>query len=262
MDGKTYVDKICGRIHDRGCRQKIRRELEDHIKDGVSDFVAQGYSVEEAQALAVEQMGEAQEVSDLFNLVYRRRPEWAQILCIVICTILARIFIPLVLDAVGTNMNGAAVLPEEVAQRCLWILGGVLYLIALCAFGVEKYHDLPFWYGRCQSGGSNANGAILASMAIALCGMPPVQTGVTILVTIGLNVVIRSVVEEKRIKKEQCYLFHKGKTLTPLSFGGYAQFGREKTKVLSREDVEEGAEVIAVGIDGFRILVEPVPEKR
>ncbi|MSR94938.1 hypothetical protein FYJ34_12415 [Clostridiaceae bacterium 68-1-5] len=39
---------------------------------------------------------------------------------------------------------------------------------------------------------------------------------------------------------------------------GYAEFAGKKTKVVAKEEISAGTEVVAVGIDGFKILVEPL----
>lgn len=258
MNEQICLDKICGRVQNRSCRQAIWRELTDHLEDSAADFMAQGYSEEEAKELAADSMGDPGEISDLFNQVHKPVLEWGQILGILIFTTLIRSVMPQLLELLTTNTDGTTAFAPERIQGVLWVLGIVLYLYAMGISALEKYHDMPFWYGRSQSGGSNANGAIIVSIAISVWVLPPLQTAVVVLITIAFHIGIRSQVERSRIRKEQAYLFCQGKTLTPLGFGGYAEFAGKKTKVVAKEEISAGTEVIAVGIDGFKILVEPL----
>lgn len=79
--------------------------------------------------------------------------------------------------------------------RIVGILAGVLAVIYLI---IEERANLPFFSGRSQSAGSNANAAVVAGLAVALISQSWIQILIGCLVGIGL-VGLTSLTGKKKI---------------------------------------------------------------
>lgn len=180
-----------------------------------------------------------------------------QVIAIVVLTTLFRFVMPYVMELLHWDpRTGEKVIDTVQIYPLLLAIGAALYLFALFIFVIERKRDLPFWYGKSQSGGSNANGAIIASLAMAICMLSPLLTAVCVVITILVLSALNHKIETDRKMRKEKFASQKGISLTELKFKGYADFGGEKVRVISKEVIPADCPIVAVGINGFDIVVE------
>ena len=130
--------------------------------------------------------------------------------------------------------------------------GIFMCLYAIVVYIVERRNNLPFWYGRCQSAGSNANAVFEAAIGTSLLRLSPAVTVViAMLFTIVSNITARY-----REELSQRYVGHVGRTLDDLKLKGKVDFGGEVLHALGREVIPKDTEVKVVDVDGYNIVVE------
>ena len=182
----------------------------------------------------------------------------SQIIGIAVLTGLFRAMMPLLIAELGIDTHtGHTAAGYSLAGSWIHIAGLVLYIYAIVIFAMERYLDLPFWYGRSQSAGSNANGAIIVSIAIALFMLPPFGTAALVLVTIVIQIFISEVMGRRRDALESKYASRSGISEDEINGKGFADFDGEKVKVFSKEVIPAGKRVQAAGVRGSRIIVRP-----
>ncbi len=82
MNAKTdkqiaeYIEKVCKQIKYRAVHRQIKAELENHFCELVENFLAEGFSGDEAVNKAIEQMGDAELVGKELNSVHKPKPDW------------------------------------------------------------------------------------------------------------------------------------------------------------------------------------------
>lgn len=94
MNIKEFCDRVDNALVrvSRNEREEIRRELSDHLEDSVCTLVEAGYSEEDATELAVNSMGEPEEVGKQFQRAYSAVWLWVYRL-IIIPTIVSVMYI-------------------------------------------------------------------------------------------------------------------------------------------------------------------------
>jgi len=182
----------------------------------------------------------------------------SQIIGIVVLTGLFRAVMPLLIAELGIDTHtGQTAAGYSLAGSWLHIAGLLLYIYAIVIFAMERYLDLPFWYGRSQSAGSNANGAIIVSIAIALFMLPPLWTAAVVLVTIVIQIFISIAMDKRREAMESRYVGRRGTADGEINGKGFADFDGERVRVFSKEIIPAGHPVKADGVRGSRIIVRP-----
>ena len=121
----AYLETVAEQIRWKRARPVLVRELEQHLTDQRDAFVKAGKPEDEAEQLAVEDMGDPVEVGAALDAVHRPRPQWGllglTIALAAVCTALR-----LVLTAVSMG------------NRCLWPCGP-------CCLEPGPWWDCTFW---------------------------------------------------------------------------------------------------------------------
>ena len=73
---RAYLDAVGEQIRWRRARPAAIRELEQHLEDQREEFLAGGHPPEEAERLAVEEMGDPAAVGAELDRFHRPRPQW------------------------------------------------------------------------------------------------------------------------------------------------------------------------------------------
>ena len=73
---RDYLDTVSAQIRGRRVRPAAIRELEQHLEDQREEFLAGGHPPEEAERLAVEEMGDPAAVGAELDRLHRPRPQW------------------------------------------------------------------------------------------------------------------------------------------------------------------------------------------
>ena len=134
--------------------------------------------------------------------------------------------------------------------------GIFMCLYSIVVYIVERRNNLPFWYGRCQIAGSNANAVFEAAIGTSLLRLSPAVTAVIAMIFIILFTIISNITAKHREEIKQRYVGHIGRTVDDLKLKGKVDFGGEVLHALGREVIPKDTEVKAVDIDGYNIVVE------
>ena len=73
---RDYLDTVTAQIRWKRARTVVVRELETHLEDQRQEFQAEGHPPEEAERLAVEEMGDPVAVGTDLDRLHRPRPQW------------------------------------------------------------------------------------------------------------------------------------------------------------------------------------------
>ncbi|WP_042347788.1 FtsW/RodA/SpoVE family cell cycle protein [Bacillus massiliigorillae] len=86
MNREIFLDCVTKAIREKDTKESVAKELNHHIEEVMKGYVEQGFTVEDAEQKAIEQMGSAEKLSKKFNKLYKRKIEWS-VLTLFICTI-------------------------------------------------------------------------------------------------------------------------------------------------------------------------------
>lgn len=252
---ERYLRKITKIIYDSKKRSSVRKELADTIEDFADAYMAQGMSEEEAIAAALEQMGNPEEVGNLFNQIYRVKYDWKMSLYMLAWFIISH----LVLLCISITYEGVKEFLQEL-NPVLMIVGGMFIIVGLIVSVMEKWMDFPFFYAY----GNNWNGVFLSNSGM-LCGIGTRLLSLDIqnclfplaVVTI-ITMLQRSYMTEKRNQKEQKYLWELATAIEDFDYKGNVLVGEDKVKVQAKKGikVKSGERLIVVGMTGFTLVVD------
>ena len=157
------------------------------------------------------------------------------------------------MDAFGNESQNAYVSGLDIV---LTGFGIVMCLYAIVVYIIERRSYLPFWYGRCQSAGSNANAVFEAAIGTSLLRLSPAVTAVIMMLFIIVFTIVSNITAKHREKLRQRYLGHTGRAVDDLKLKGKVDFDGEVLHALGREVIPKDTEVKAVDMDGYNIVVE------
>lgn len=157
------------------------------------------------------------------------------------------------MDTYGNESQNAYVSGLDIV---LMGFGVFMCLYAIVVYIVERRSHLPFWYGRCQSAGSNANAVFEAAIGTSLLRLSPAVTAVIAMIFIIIFTIVSNITTKHREEIKQRYVGHIGRTVDDLKLKGKVDFGGEVLHALGREVIPKDTEVKAVDIDGYNIVVE------
>ena len=166
---------------------------------------------------------------------------------------LYELFVESYMDTYGNESKNAYVSGLDIV---LTGFGIFMCLYAIVVYIVERRSHLPFWYGRCQSAGSNANAVFEAAIGTSLLRLSPAVTAVIAMIFIILFTIVSNITAKHREEIKQRYVGHIGRTVDDLKLKGKVDFGGEVLHALGREVIPKDTEVKAVDIDGYNIVVE------
>ena len=73
---REYLDTVQEQIRWKRVRLVVARELEQHLTDQRDAFLEEGTAPEEAERLAVEEMGDPVTVGTELDRIHRPKPQW------------------------------------------------------------------------------------------------------------------------------------------------------------------------------------------
>ena len=184
-----------------------------------------------------------------------------QVIPLILLTIMFRLaigglyelFVESYMDTYGNESKNAYVSGLDIV---LTGFGIFMCLYAIVVYIVERRSHLPFWYGRCQSAGSNANAVFEAAIGTSLLRLSPAVTAVIAMIFIILFTIVSNITAKHREEIKQRYVGHIGRTVDDLKLKGKVDFGGEVLHALGREVIPKDTEVKAVDVDGYNIVVE------
>ncbi|AWI06019.1 permease prefix domain 1-containing protein [Clostridium drakei] len=250
MKADEYLHLLSKNISNRKMRKEICTEIRNHIDDQKEVYIKIGYSDEDAEKAAVKDMGDPKTTGKMLDFVHPPTIDWIQIIALILITIF------LYLSKMAAEFNGLDFI--SIAPIDIFRILGIFFLsYGLIWLGIEKYSDLPFFYGRSQHGGSNANGVFICSLGIVMISHTFLQAMILMCIFIPIVAIERAIIEAKRIKKEQKFLLQKGIASENFNYKGKAIFNNSPQKVYSKnESIKKGDHIIITNVDGFNLVVK------
>ncbi|KLT15882.1 FtsW/RodA/SpoVE family cell cycle protein [Neobacillus vireti] len=80
MMKKEFLASVMTHVRSKDAKKIVTKELEQHIKANTDHYLKDGYSAEEAELKAVEQMGSPLAIGTKFNKIYKPKLDWTLIL--------------------------------------------------------------------------------------------------------------------------------------------------------------------------------------
>ena len=81
---KKYMEILLAQIREKRARECIRQEMEAHISDQKANYMADGFSEEQAEAKAVSDMGDPVETGSTLDQLHRPKPAWGTLAMIAV----------------------------------------------------------------------------------------------------------------------------------------------------------------------------------
>ena len=227
---EAYLAAAGEQLRWRRARPLVLRELGRHLEDQRDAFVQEGHSPEEAERLAVEEMGDPEIVGAELDALHRPRPQWGPLTMIVLLALLGG-FLRVWLTAAGAPYYDD-IDPVRTALAVLLGTGGLIgmyfldcavlvrragavYLLALAAGIFSLIHSpnisnvsyytryvvlcypvvYVLWVCRCRGGGA---GRLLLALAggvplAVVCILAPSVTGLLLLLLTGFIVLLMAI---------------------------------------------------------------------
>ncbi|EJO5347268.1 NfeD family protein [Clostridium botulinum] len=227
-------------------------EMKNHIIDQKEAYIKMGYSNEDAEKTAVKDMGDPKTTGKMLDSVHPPTIDWFHIVALILATLTLQLLKHLS-ELDGTNF--AAIAPIDIIR----ILGIFLLLYGVIWLAVEKYSDLPFFYGRSQRGGSNANGTFVCSLGIVMISHSLLQTIILLCIFVPIVAIERAIIEKKRIKREQKFLWQQGIACEDFNYKGKGLFNNTNKKVYCKNElIQKGDPIMVVDMNGFDLIVKKI----
>ena len=118
---QNYIAQVCEQVRWKKAHDVVSEELLAHIEDQAEAYREEGYTEDEAEYLAVEQMGDPVLAGSQFDKVYKPRMEW-NVLCLAGTIILLGTVLRLMLQV-------ASGMPVDWGSELLKILVGLPFLV-------------------------------------------------------------------------------------------------------------------------------------
>ena len=149
---KEYLDTTCDQIHFKAARKTLRQELAAHIEDKKDAFETAG--VQDAEAKAVGEMGDAIETGKALNAIHKPRTEWGVIASVVLLSIVGVLILALVsandihfgsntfyLDQLIGVAAGLCIMMGMMFFDYSWLMRfrNVFYVAAILLFVVQRF---------------------------------------------------------------------------------------------------------------------------
>lgn len=99
----TFLNEVSSHIRWKQARPYATKELADHIEDQTAALVAEGHAHDEAESLAVKEMGDPAEVGLALDDAYRKKISWNMLLPLLLLACLAQ-GLPLIAGLPNTHL--------------------------------------------------------------------------------------------------------------------------------------------------------------
>lgn len=80
-------------------------------------------------------------------------------------------------------------------------IGIAIFILGLIYTIMEKKMNLPYFYGKCQSGGSNANSFVVIGLGIGIMGQSIYMEVILLICLILVVLAVRNLIERKYLEK-------------------------------------------------------------
>ena len=218
---RDYLDTVTAQIRWKRARAAAVRELETHLEDQRKEFQTEGHPPEEAERLAVEEMGDPVAVGTDLDRLHRPRPQWGM-LAVTLALLLVGSYLRYALTRVGepwydldpfrcalSAAAGAAALMgayfldvSRLLYRARWVYMGAIAAGVLCLLFSPNVNNASYftryivllypavyalWLYDCRGKGwRGLLAAVAGGLPLTLiCLAAPFMQGMVLLLVIG-----------------------------------------------------------------------------
>ena len=135
---QNYIEQVCEQVRWKKAHPIVQEELLAHIEDQAEAYREEGYEVDDAEYLAVEQMGDPILAGSQFDKVYRPRVEWNVLLLAGSIILLGTVLRLTLQIATGVPVDWGVELLKIFAALPLLVLGYYMDYTALLSGKTSK----------------------------------------------------------------------------------------------------------------------------
>ena len=150
LDRQEYLKSLTEQIRTKRARTMVAEEVEAHIEDQKQDFMAHGLGEEEAESMAVVEMGDPVEAGVKLDRVHRPKMEWTVLTAILVISIMGLILQAVVTSSFPTmNMSTLEAFKDNFLYGGIWsaMLIGIAVMLGICYldYSILVKWSFPIW---------------------------------------------------------------------------------------------------------------------
>lgn len=150
LDRQEYLKSLTEQIRTKRARTMVAEEVEAHIEDQKQDFMAHGLGEEEAESMAVVEMGDPVEAGVKLDRVHRPKMEWTVLMAILVISIMGLILQAVVTSSFPTmNMSTLEAFKDNFLYGGIWsaMLIGIAVMLGICYldYSILVKWSFPIW---------------------------------------------------------------------------------------------------------------------
>lgn len=128
-----FIGEICAQIKCKEVHSDIKEELDCHLKELKEEYIYDGATLEEANRLAIAQMGDSEKIGFDLDKVYRKKPEYKTLIITIIFVVFG-LFVQFVIEQ-NTSSN---MIKYSTTSSLVFTLLGITIGIAMYIFDYRK----------------------------------------------------------------------------------------------------------------------------
>lgn len=135
----NFLNSICDNIKYSPVRKSVKIELYEHLLEDREHYISSGLTNEEAEKMAIDNLGNPNEISSNFNKIYKRQLDW-KLLIIFISLIIINMLLTF---SVATTKNFDA---KYTVRNVSYIISGIVISILLYFFNYQNLNKKYFTF--------------------------------------------------------------------------------------------------------------------
>ena len=150
LDRQEYLKSLTEQIRTKRARTMVAEEVEAHIEDQKQDFMAHGLGEEEAESMAVAEMGDPVEAGVKLDCIHRPKTEWTILISILVVSVMGLILQAIITSSFPTtSVNTVNAFRNNFLYGGVWIsliIGIVMMLgISYLDYSLLVKYSFPIW---------------------------------------------------------------------------------------------------------------------
>lgn len=146
---EEYLNKLLSQIRCKKARPFLDREIRGHIEDQIEDNLASGMNQEEAERMAISDMGDPVEVGVSLDKIHRPRMSWGIVVIVVLISIIGAIVRCSVIEGAA---NGISASGEYTHVKAMIFVRTLIGLGLMCIIYYLDYTRIAKWARLIGSG--------------------------------------------------------------------------------------------------------------
>ena len=134
---EEFLSKVTSKVKSKEAHEFIKKELNNHLKELSLSFQRRGASKEEAEDMAIQEMGNPFSIGENLNLLHKPKMDWVLIVLFVIIAGIS--FLPLVGGDPGMSAHNY----NFVGRQIIWVSLAIFALVCSLLF---DYRKLKNWW--------------------------------------------------------------------------------------------------------------------